>query len=126
MAFTARSMLSPLDGADPASRHRTFRFHGESPSWKQIFEILKRITGYEYEVTFHPVSEAWKLQAEAKEKHDDKLEMNASHRIVQGTEGTLLPEPYDNEKFPDVKAEGVEEVLRAAFADEKQKAFLGL
>ncbi|KAF2093288.1 NAD(P)-binding protein [Rhizodiscina lignyota] len=125
-ALTARSLLMPFDAADPENRHRTFRFRGESPSWKEIFAILKRVTGYEYKVTYHDVSEAWALQKEAKEKNDEKLEMNSSHRIVQGTEGTLLPEPYDNDKFSDVNVKGVEEVLRATFADEKQKAFLGL
>jgi hypothetical protein len=125
MAFTVRSLLLPFAG-DATSCQRTFRFHGESPSWKEIFDMLERITGVKYKVTYQSVDEAWKLQTEAKENSDDKLEMSASHRIVQGTEGTLLPKPYDNEKFPDVKVKGVEEALKHMFSDEKLRRFLGL
>ncbi len=126
MRLTACSFLLPFDASDPASSQRTFRFRGGSPSWKEIFEILERITAHKYTVSYYPVSEAWELQKEAKEKLDGKLEMNASHRIVQGTEGTLLPAPYDNDKFPDIEVKGVEEVLRVTFADSRWKAALGL
>lgn len=81
-------------------------------TWREIFSILHSVTGHEYDVKYHPVSEAWQLQNEAKAKNDDKLEMQASHRIVQGTEGTLLPKPYDNNKFPNVKVTRVEETYK--------------
>jgi hypothetical protein len=77
-------------------------------------------------VTYHPVEEALEMSKRADELNDDKLAMNASHRVVQGTEGTLLPEPYDNDHFPDVKPKGVEEVLTAGYNDPAQKGWFGI
>lgn len=119
-------MLLPFDSADAASRQRTFRFHSESLSWKEIFGILERITGHAYEVTYKPVEEALEMSRRADELQDDKLAMNASHRVVQGSNWTLLPEPHDNSRFPDVHPRGVEEVLREGFTNPETKSWYGL
>jgi hypothetical protein len=44
-------------------------------------------------------------------------ELAASHQVIQGTGRTLLPGPYDNEKFPEVKPMGLEETWRAMLED---------
>lgn len=82
---------------------------------------MERITGKPYKVTYRPVSEARELEAQAKAENDEELETAASHRLVQGTEGTLLPQPWDNSKFPDAaeKVRGVEEVLKSAWQNER-------
>ncbi len=63
--YTVGTLLLPFDSSNPASRQRTFRFHGESPSWKEIFAMLHRITGNEYQVKYKPVKEALKLSKRA-------------------------------------------------------------
>lgn len=88
--------------------------------------MLKGITGHEYQVSYKPVQEALEMSRQADELKDDVLAMNSSHRVVQGSNGTLLPEPYDNDKFPDVTPKGVEEVLSAAYKDPASKAWYGL
>jgi len=126
-AFTVLTLLDPFDVEDSRSCQRTYRFAQSSPTWKELFGIMEKVTGHPYRVTYRPVSEAQELQRRAKEMGDEKLESAASHRLVQGTEGTLLPQPWDNSKFPEIsKIRGVEEVLKEAFHSEKYKSFYGL
>lgn len=110
------TLLEPFDATKPAGRQRTYRFHGESLTWKEIFGILERVTGHKYQVKYLPVEEAREMAEEAQRLQDDMMAMRASHRVVQGSSGTLLPQPYDNAKFPDVQVQGAEEVLTNAFA----------
>ena len=126
--FTVLTLLDPFDAEDPHSCQRTYRFSQASPTWKELFGIIEKVTGQPYQVTYRSVSEARELERRAKEMGDEKLESAASHRLVQGTEGTLLPQPWDNYKFPETakKIRGVEEVLREAFHAEKYKSFYGL
>jgi len=81
---------------------------------------MERVTGKPYKVIYRPVSEARELEARAKAANDEKLETAASHRLVQGTEGTLLPQPWDNSKFPEqaAKVVGIEEGLKQAWQNE--------
>ncbi len=125
-AYTVRTMLLPFDAADAASRQRTFRFQAGAPSWKEIFAMLQRITGHAYDVTYKPVEEALALSRRAEELKDDKLAMSASHRVVQGSNGTLLPKPYDNSRFPDVHPKTVEEVLAAGLTNPANRGWYGL
>lgn len=127
-ALTVLSLLDPFDPKDPASRQRTYRFASSSPTWKKLFAIMAQITGKPYKVTYRPVSEARELEARAKAANDEELETAASHRLVQGTEGTLLPQPWDNSKFPEAaeKVRGVEEGLKAAWQDEKYRNAYGV
>ena len=77
---------------------------------------MERVTGKPYKASYRPVSEARELEARAKAENNVELETAASHRLVQGTEGTLLPQPWDNSKFPEqaVKVVGIEEGLKKA------------
>jgi hypothetical protein len=118
-------MSLPFDANDAASRQRNFRFHGESPTWHEIFDILQRVTGKSYQVTYLPLDNALAMEAKAKEEKDDQQEMNASHRVVQGSEGTLLPKPYSNNLFPDIKPKGVEEVFKVASTDAANAEWYG-
>jgi hypothetical protein len=53
-------------------------------------------------------------------------ELAASHQVIQGTGRTLLPKPYDNEKFPEENPQGLEETLRAMFENTERFPLLGL
>jgi hypothetical protein len=88
--------------------------------------MLHRITGHEYSVTYKSVEEAREMSRQAEERKDDQLAMQAGHRLVQGSNGTLLPDPYDNDKFPDVKVRVVEEVLSEALKNPELKSWYGL
>jgi hypothetical protein len=55
-----------------------------------------------------------------------ELELKASHQLVQGREGTLLPLPADNDQFLQVNPKGLEEALKAVFNDPKKNVWLGL
>ena len=55
---------------------------------------------------------------EAIETGDVELELAASHQVIQGTGRTLLPEPYDNEKFPEVKPETLEDSFGRMFEED--------
>ncbi len=91
---------------------------------RDIFDI-KDITGHEYQVTYRSLEEAREMSKTADEKRDDQLAMNASHRVVQGSNGTLLPKPYDNDTFPDIKPKSVGEVLIASYNDPELKSWYG-
>lgn len=46
--------------------------------------------------------------------------------MIQGTGGTLLPGPYDNSKFPEVKPMGLEETWSEMLEDTAKFPFLEL
>jgi hypothetical protein len=98
IAYTVQTLLDPSVGAG----ERNLRFHGESPTWRELFAALERITGSKYNVTYFDVGEA-----KAKERR--------SHQLIQGGGGTLLREPFDNARYPEVVPRGFEESLRLAF-----------
>lgn len=120
------TLSDPFDESAPTSRQRTYRFNGGPYTWGEIFSALERITGYPYEVTYIPVERALEKETHAKEIGDVDLELEASHQLIQGREGTLLPQPWDNGRFPSVKPKGLEEVLKQAFEDPNMREFLGL
>jgi hypothetical protein len=62
---------------------------------------------------------------QAIETRDVDAELAASHQVIQGTGRTLLPEPYDNGKFPEVKVETLEETFGRMFADLSKYPLLG-
>jgi hypothetical protein len=120
----------PLPGqpiGDTKGRRRAYRFQGSSPTWAEIFGVLEKVTGEKYEIRYHHVEEALKKEARGKEIGDVDMELEASHQLVQGREGTLLPEPWDNWRFPGVgELKGVEEALRGAFGNAELRPLLGL
>ncbi|KAM0254973.1 hypothetical protein ACHAQJ_006201 [Trichoderma viride] len=99
IAYTVETLRHPFSTAENGHR-RTYRFHGSSPTWKEIFDKLETITGHKYEVTYHDVETAVEKEARAKRLGDVELELEASHQLIQGRGGTLLPEPFDNDLFP--------------------------
>jgi hypothetical protein len=100
--------------------------NGSSPTWDDIFETLKDITGKEYQVTYLDVESAKEEELQAIADGDVDAELAASHKLIQGREGTLLPQPWDNDRFPTIKPKSMEAVLRRAFASEKYRKFYGL
>jgi hypothetical protein len=131
VAYLVETLKDPLPevGASVGStkgRRRTYRMHGSSPTWAEIFETLKEITGKEYEVTYLDVESAKEEEQQAIADGDVDAELAASHKLIQGRAGTCLPEPWDNDRFPAIKPESMEVVLRRAFASEKYRRFYGL
>jgi hypothetical protein len=94
---------------------RTFRLSSASLTYNDIFSILQKITGRNYDVTYIDVEAATGEERGAQARGDVDAELSASHKLIQGLEGTLLPEPWDNDKFPEVQPLGVEEALRREF-----------
>ena len=66
------------------------------------------------------------LTTKAIETGDVEAELEASHQVIQGTGRTLLPGPYDNDKFPEVTPQGLEETWRAMLEDTSRFPVLGL
>ncbi|KAK5059844.1 hypothetical protein LTR84_009727 [Exophiala bonariae] len=97
------------------SKRRTYRISGSSPSYQEIFVAMERITGRKYAVTYLDVESALIEESDAKARGDIDGELAASHKLVQGRQGTLLPEPWDNARFPSLHTESFEDSLRAAF-----------
>jgi len=110
----------------PTTQERTYRFVGGNYSWNVIFRTLEKIQGVKWRVTFKSVEEARANQRAAIETGDVDAELAASHQVIQGTGRTLLPGPYDNEKFPEVKPKGLEETWKAMLEDTSKFPLLGL
>ncbi|KAM0524465.1 hypothetical protein ACHAPE_000559 [Trichoderma viride] len=125
IAYTIETLRHPFSVADNGHR-RTYRFHGGSPTWKEIFDDLEAITGHKYSVTYLDVETAVEKEARAKELGDVDLELEASHQLIQGRGGTLLPEPFDNDLFPNIHPESVHSVFEKSFKDANLRKFLGL
>ncbi|KIW30498.1 uncharacterized protein PV07_06240 [Cladophialophora immunda] len=119
---TLKEPLSP----QAKGRRRTYRISGSDPTYAEIFEILERVTGRKYDVTYLDVESAKQEEAQAKVSGDIDAELAASHKLIQGREGTLLPRPWDNDRFPQIHPKNVEETLREAFASERAKLVYGL
>jgi hypothetical protein len=100
-----------------APSRRTLRLSGSTVTYKEIFEILERVTGRKYEVTYLDVESAIEEERRAKEAGNVDAELSASHKLIQGREGTLVPQPWDTNKFPNVMPVSVEDALTAAFSD---------
>jgi hypothetical protein len=131
VAYLIETLKDPLPdvGAqigNTKGRRRTYRMHGSSPTWSEIFEALKDITGTEYQVTYLDVKSAKEEEQQAIADGDVDAELAASHKLVQGRSGTLLPQPWDNDRFPEIKPESMESVLRRAFVSGKYRKFYGL
>jgi hypothetical protein len=126
ITYLILTFLDPFDSSSASSRQRTYRFHGGPYTWREIFDTLLHVTGYKYDVTYVPVEQALELEKRGKETGDIELELKASHQLVQGREGTLLPLPADNAKFPQVKPNDLEKALKIVFSDPKKRSWLGL
>jgi hypothetical protein len=131
IAYLIETLKEPLPevGADfgnTKGQRRTYRTHGSSPTWREIFGTLKDISGKEYQVTYLDVESANEEEQQAIANGDVDAELAASHKLIQGQEGTLLPQPWDNDRFPAIGPESVEVVLRKAFASEKYRKAYGL
>ncbi|UKZ60125.1 uncharacterized protein TrAtP1_001410 [Trichoderma atroviride] len=125
IAYTIETLRHPFSVAENGHR-RTYRFHGGSPTWKEIFDDLEAITGHKYSVTYLDVETAVEKEARAKELGGVDLELEASHQLIQGRGGTLLPEPFDNDLFPNIHPEPVHSVFEKSFKDASLRKFLGL
>jgi hypothetical protein len=108
-----------------APLRRTLRLSGSTVTYKEIFEILERVTGRKYDVIYLDVESAINEERQAEQAGNVDAELSASHKLIQGREGTLVPQPWDNDKFPDVKPVSVEEALTAAFADPQLRKAYG-
>ena len=126
---TARYLVETLKESfkvDHGGHRRTYRVSGRDATYTQIFNILESIRGKRYNVTYLDVEDAMKEEAQAKALGDVDAELSASHKLIQGREGTLLSKPWDNDRFPQMQPKDVEECLRAAFNNENFRQAYGL
>lgn len=131
IAYLIETFKEPLpdvgaDFGDTKGRRRTYRMHGSSLTWREIFGTLKDITEKEYQVTYLDVESANEEEQQAIANGDVDAELAASHKLIQGREGTFLPQRWDNDRLPAIRPESVEVVLRKAFASEKYRKAYGL
>ncbi|RFU77291.1 hypothetical protein TARUN_4967 [Trichoderma arundinaceum] len=125
IAYTLETLRHPFSTTDSGHR-RTYRFHGSSPTWEEIFNELETITGHKYAVTYRDVETAVEKEARAKRLGDVDLELEASHQLIQGRGGTLLSGPFDNGLFPNIHPESVHSVFERIFKDSETRKFLGV
>ena len=97
-----------------------------SPRWSEIFDTMKHITGKEYDVMYLDLGSAREEERQAVAHRDVDAELEASHKLIQDSAGTLLPQPWINERFPAIDPESMESVLRSAFASQRYRKFYGL
>ena len=110
----AAYVVASLKNLTSKDERRTLRLSSASPTYEEIFSILQKITGRKYDVTYVDVETATEEEQEAQARGDVDAELSASHKLIQGLEGTLLSDPWDNDKFPEVQPSSVEEALRWA------------
>ncbi|RVX73842.1 hypothetical protein B0A52_02732 [Exophiala mesophila] len=123
-AYTVQTLLDPLSVADAG--RRTYRFSESSPSYATLFDTLKTVTGKEYQVEYLDVEEAQLEEQAAKQSGDVGAELAASHKLIQGRQGTLLPLPWDNDRFPNIAPSSLQDSLMGAFASPKLRKAYGL
>jgi hypothetical protein len=121
-AYLVKTLLDPSSLIE--TRRRTYRFSESSPTYATLFRTLKTVTGREYHVEYLDVEAAQLEEHGAKQSGD--AELSASHRLIQGRQGTLLPLPWDNGKFPSVTPSSLQDSLMAAFASTKLRKAYGL
>ena len=119
-------MVASVKTLTSKDERRTFRLSSASPTYDEIFSILQKITGRNYDVTYLDVHSATEEEKEAQARGDVDAELSASHKLIQGLEGTFLPEPWDNDKFPEVEPLGVEAALWRAFENPVFRTVYGL
>ncbi|KAI9695584.1 MAG: hypothetical protein M1820_008509 [Bogoriella megaspora] len=129
--YLVESLKDPVpDLGEPTKstkgRQRTYRVSGANISWQELFRIVEKIRGLTYQVTYLDVEEASKEEADALKEEDIEKELAASHKLIQGREGTLLPQPWDNGRFPDIKPMGIEVALGKAYSSAYYKAVYGI
>ncbi|KPI43974.1 uncharacterized protein AB675_6615 [Cyphellophora attinorum] len=121
-AYTVQTLLDPLkDGG-----RRTYRFSESSPTYATLFNTIAAVTGKEYQVEYLDVEAAQVEEEAAKQSGDIDAELSASHKLIQGRQGTLLPLPWDNKEFPGVSPSSLYDSLKAAFASPKLRKAYGL
>ena len=121
-AYVVATLRLPVE----PGAHRSFRLSTSSPTYEEIFDILRRITGNQYQVTYLQVESANDEEKAAQAAGDVDAELSASHKLIQGLEGTMLPEPWDNGIFPDVEPMSIEAALRQAFETSSFRKAYGL
>ena len=111
------------------SKQRIYRISGSNPTSGEIFAVLERVRGRKYEVAYlniDIIGSAKEDEAQAKAAGDVDAELSASHELIRGREGTLLLEPWDNDRFPQTQPRSVDEALRGAFTSERARKVYGL
>lgn len=124
-SYLVETLKCPLPPTT-AGKRRTYRISESLPTYTEIFETLKIVTGRQYHVEYLDVESAQEEEKVANSDGDIDAELAASHKLVQGREGTLLPQPWDNHQFPSIKPANLEDSMRAAFSSPKLRKAYGL
>jgi len=65
------------------------------------------------------------ISSQAIETGDVDLELACSHQVIQGTGRTLVPLPYDNDRFPEITPASLDGTFRSMFEDKEMRLILG-
>ncbi len=109
----ASALMLPSPGTVTASSARSFKIPTTKISWEEIIDIKSRVEGQKYKIITHPNSEAYALAAKYAQEGNVDQELAYSLKAWIGDPaGDGVPEPWDHDKFPDIKPESVETCLR--------------
>jgi hypothetical protein len=129
--YLVESLLDPIPNmqepqGDTKGRRRTYRISGNTVTWEEIFRELGQVRGVHYNVDYCDIDGALDEEAAGRREGEIEKDLAASHKLIQGREGTLLPQPWDNNRFPHIQPKGVKEALRAALSDSFCRTRYGL
>ncbi len=119
--YTVASVLTiPEPGTILASPGRTFKIPTTTDNWEEVVAIISRVDGVDYKIVRHPNEEAYALAAKYAKEGDTDQELAWSLKALIGNpDRDGVPKPWDHDKFPDVKPEGLEVCLRRLREDIK-------
>jgi hypothetical protein len=91
-------------------------------TWSEVISTISRASGVEYKPIFLPNEEAVEKAKQFKESGDVGGELVYSLKALIGSLGfEAIPEPWDNDQFPDIVPEDLETVLKRYFGKSKSE-----
>lgn len=124
--YLVATLRDPIKNQANGGHRRTYRISGETMTWEVYFKTLEEIRGVKYDVTYLDPELAHQEAAEAVKEGDINKELFASIKLIGGLGGSVLPTPWDNDKFPEIKPIAVATAWRAAFDSPRWRKMYGL
>ncbi|EPE36471.1 NAD(P)-binding Rossmann-fold containing protein [Glarea lozoyensis ATCC 20868] len=114
--YTVASTLMPKS----PSGARSFKIPEAWYTWSEVISTISRASGVEYKPIFLPNEEAVEKAKQFKESGDADGELTFSLKALIGSLGfEAVPEPWDNDKFPEIVPVNLETALKQYFAKSK-------